>query len=305
MLDRLLLGWFVFAGLSVVFVAYDLIVRTPEMKVMKWGWILVVLYTGPIGALVYWFSCREPAPGTHEDFVAPLWKQTTGSTIHCLAGDATGVIVAAILTSRFHFPMGVDVAVEYVFGFGFGLLVFQALFMKDMLGISYGAAVRRTFLSEWLSMNCVMAGMVPVMVIFMSRDMQAMNPVSLRFWGVMSAATLVGAVTAYPVNRWLVKNGLKHGMGTERVLGKGGSRVVPMKAMKMPPVPTKTAKAGHGIVSSSRKIGVAAATTLALAGGVAIAGHFGDLTMRAGSPISHRANLPAGLPARGSLRELV
>lgn len=163
MLDPLLTGWFVLVGASVVFVAFDLIVRTPEMKVMKWGWVLVVLYTGPIGALVYWVSCREPALGAHEKFVAPLWKQTIGSTIHCLAGDATGVIAAAILTSRFHFPMGIDAAVEYVVGFGFGLFVFQALFMKEMLGIGYGAAVRRTILSEWLSMNCVMAGMVPVM----------------------------------------------------------------------------------------------------------------------------------------------
>lgn len=30
---------------------------------------------------------------------------------------------------------------------------------------------------------------------------------------------------AYPVNVWLVKNGLKHGMGTERALGKGGAKV--------------------------------------------------------------------------------
>ncbi|MEO8191401.1 MAG: DUF4396 domain-containing protein [Acidobacteriota bacterium] len=305
MLDRLLMGWFVLVGASVVFVAYDLIVRTPEMKVMKWGWVLVVLYTGPIGALVYWLSCREATPGTHEKFVAPLWKQSIGSTIHCLAGDATGVIAAAILTSRFRFPMGIDVVVEYIVGFGFGLLIFQALFMKGMLGIGYGEAVRRTVLSEWLSMNCVMAGMVPVMVVLMSRDMRAMDPGSVRFWAVMSAATLVGAVTAYPVNWWLVKNGLKHGMGTERVLGKGGSKVVPMNGMRMSPVPTKTASAGHGSVSSGRKIGVAAATVLALAGGVAIAGLFGDLTMRAGAPMSHQAAFPPGLPARGGLRELV
>lgn len=35
--------------------------------------------------------------------------------------------------------------------------------MKDMLGGSYWQAVRGTWLAEW-SMNCVMAGMVPVMV---------------------------------------------------------------------------------------------------------------------------------------------
>lgn len=71
-------------------------------------------------------------------------------------------------------------------------------------------------------MNAVMAGMIPVMVALMGYDMRAMEPSSLRFWGVMSLATLVGAAVAYPVNVWLVAIGLKHGMGTVRALGGGG-----------------------------------------------------------------------------------
>ncbi len=39
------------------------------------------------------------APGTHEEFIAPLWKQSVGSIIHYFAGDATGIIVAATITS--------------------------------------------------------------------------------------------------------------------------------------------------------------------------------------------------------------
>lgn len=38
----------------------------------------------------------------------------------------------------------------------------------------------------------------------------------------MSAAIGAGLLTCYPVNVWLVAKGLKHGMGTVRVLGKGG-----------------------------------------------------------------------------------
>jgi hypothetical protein len=60
------------------------------------------------------------------------------------------------------------------------------------------------------------------MVILMTRDMTAMEPTSLRYWGVMSLASLAGFVLAYPVNWWLVAVGLKHGMGTVRALGKGG-----------------------------------------------------------------------------------
>lgn len=222
--DGLLIVWFALTAASVLFITWDLLFRTPEMKVMKAGWILVALYLGPIAFVVYWISCREPSPGTHEAFVAPRWKQVVGSTIHCLAGDATGVIVSAILVDRMRLPMAADSAVEYAAGFAFGLLIFQALFMRDMLGGSYISAVRATILPEWLSMNAVMSGMIPVMTILMSRDMRAMDATSMRFWGVMSLATLAGAILALPVNWWLVAKGMKHGMGTERALGKGGAR---------------------------------------------------------------------------------
>ncbi len=104
-IDVVLLVWFTLTAFSVIYVAYDAITNNPEMKVMKWGWVLVTLYLGPIGLFLYIMSCKEPAPGTHEEFVNPLWKQSLGSTIHCVAGDATGIIVAAAITAAFGLPM--------------------------------------------------------------------------------------------------------------------------------------------------------------------------------------------------------
>lgn len=222
MIEIALMIWFALTALSVIYVAWDAQTRNPELGVMKLGWVLVTLYAGPVAAALYILSCKEPARGTHEVFIKPLWKQSLGSTIHCMAGDATGIILAAAVTTTLGLPMWLDVIVEYVFGFAFGLLVFQALFMRTMLGGSYVTAVRRSFNPEWLSMNAVMAGMIPVMVALMASDMKAMDPTSMRFWGTMSLATLVGGVIAYPVNVWLVAAGLKHGMGTVRVLGSGG-----------------------------------------------------------------------------------
>lgn len=275
--DTLLKVWFFLTALSVLYVSYDLLFRTPEMKVMKLGWILVTFYLGPISVVIYWFSCREPAPFTHENFIAPLWKQSVGSTIHCLAGDATGIIAAAIITMSLGLSMKIDVIVEYVFGFLFGLLVFQALFMKDMLGGSYLEAVKKTWFAEWISMNAMMSGMVPVMVILMTRDMSSMNPASLRFWGVMSLGTLAGAVVGYPINVWLVKNNLKHGMGTERALGKGGAHVE---------TPNRSDHSHHDAhpqkpsdVPLGSKILVSLISVGVLAIGIFVAAAFGDFSM--------------------------
>lgn len=226
-IDAVLLGWFALTALSVGYVANDTFRRNPDLTVMKWGWVLVAVYMGPVAAALYVLSDKEPAPDTHEEFIKPLWKQAVGSTIHCVAGDATGIVLAATVTAILGLPMWIDLLVEYAAGFGFGLLIFQALFMKNMMGGSYLGALRMSFLPEWLSMNAMMAGMVPVMVVLMmSRDMRAMDPTQPLYWGTMSAGIIVGFFTAYPVNAWLVAMGLKHGMGTARpaprVLGAPG-----------------------------------------------------------------------------------
>jgi uncharacterized protein DUF4396 len=216
-IDIVVILWLISALVSTAYVAYDAFTRNPEVTVMKWGFVLVTLYTGVLGAALYVLSCQEPRPGTHERFVRPLWKQGAGSAIHCVAGDATGIILAATVTALIGFPMWIDLIVEYVAGFAFGLFIFQALFMKNAMGGSYRGALKMSLLPEWLSMNMVMAGMIPAMVLLMmGEDMRAMDPRQLVYWGAMSASIAVGFAVAYPVNVWLVNAGLKHGMGTQR-----------------------------------------------------------------------------------------
>jgi manganese oxidase len=173
--------------------------------------VLTSLYMGPVALALYVLADKEPRPGEHEVFIRPMWKQALGSTLHCVAGDATGVIVAATVTGLLGLPMWFDITAEYLLGFAFGFFIFQAFFMKDMFGGTYATALRRSFLPGWLSMNTMVAGMFPVMVRFMmGRDMRAMDPRELVYWGVVSLAISVGFFTAYPTNWWLVSRGLKH-----------------------------------------------------------------------------------------------
>lgn len=216
-IDFVVYLWLAVALLSAAYVAYDQFRNNPEAPVMKWGFVLVTLYMGPLGLLLYVMADKEPRPSTHESFVRDLWKQGVGSTVHCVAGDATGIILAAVITALLGLPMWVDVIVEYVFGFMLGLLVFQALFMRSMMGGSYLENVRRSLLPELLSMNLMMAGMAPVMIfLMMGRDMRAMWPTEPLFWFVMSLGVTVGFVIAYPVNVWMVGKEMKHGLMTVR-----------------------------------------------------------------------------------------
>src|SRR5262245_8580310 len=126
MLDGVLLLWFILTGLSLVFVIWDSIANTPVSWVQKLAWILVTAYTGPVGLFLFLLACRSPGPGLHDAFTRPQWKQAVNSEMHCLAGDATGIILAAFVVSWLGLPNGIDLILEYLSAFVVGLLVFQA-----------------------------------------------------------------------------------------------------------------------------------------------------------------------------------
>jgi hypothetical protein len=215
MLEGVMLLWFILAALALLFVAID-IRSTPESPVLKWGFVLLTAYTGVFGAFLYVLGCREPLPGLHEHYTAARWRQTLGSTMHCVAGDGIGILAGAVISSIVGIAGFAEVVIEYVLGFGFGWTIFQALFTRDSAGGSYRAALANTFLPELLSMNFLMAGMVPMVMTLRTFIKSANDPATPQFWFVMSMGLLVGFVIAYPMNWWLVANHLKHGMMTVR-----------------------------------------------------------------------------------------
>jgi hypothetical protein len=219
-IDGVMLLWFALVALSVAFVAID-IRSTPTSPVMKWGFVLITLYSGPFGAFMYVLSCREPVPGLHEQYVSARWRQVFGSTMHCVAGDGIGILVGAVIGAAIAMPVLADLGVEYVLGFGFGWTIFQSLFMRDMFG-SYAASLKGTLRSELLSMNCLMGGMIAVSTLAWAGTREAHDPTHPLFWFRMSLALMAGFIVAFPMNWWLVANHLKHGMMTVRPKDQAG-----------------------------------------------------------------------------------
>lgn len=277
MLDGVMLLWFALTAVALLFVAID-IRSTPELLVLKWGFVLLTAYTGVVGAFLYVLGCREPLPGLHERYVSARWRQTLGSTMHCVAGDGVGILVGAVLSSIFGLTGLPEIVLEYVLGFAFGWSIFQALFMRDMAGGSYRRALISTFVPELLSMNLLMAGMVPVVMILKSHIASASEPTRPEFWFVMSMGLLVGFVVAYPMNWWLVANHLKHGMMTVRPATsgagahgdhatlKGAGQAEPSKSTQAPQKPMEMG----GTPRPSVPV-MTALSFLALALGIAIA----------------------------------
>ena len=144
MLNGAMLVWFALTALSLLFVIID-VRTTPASLVLKWGFVLLTAYTGPLGAFLYVLGCREPLPGLHERYIVTRWRQVLGSTMHCVAGDGVGILAGSVIASLFHLPKVTDIALEYALGFGFGWSIFQALFMRDMVGGSYTRSLSNLF----------------------------------------------------------------------------------------------------------------------------------------------------------------
>ena len=194
MLDLLLFVWFLTLIVSLLYVIWHNVRHNPVSWVQKLAWILVTAYTGAVGLLAYWYGCRKRPGLTHEESTKEDWKQGLNSEMHCLAGDATGIIFSAAVVYHFGLPNGLDLIIEYCSAFVVGLFIFQALMMVGMYHGNYAEAVKKTLFAETVSMNMVMIGMIPVMVILMSVLPEGDNPWKLNFWFIMGMATVAGGV---------------------------------------------------------------------------------------------------------------
>lgn len=224
--------WFVSAFLAALWATYDLITNQPKiMPVIKIAWVLIILYLGVIGLGLYIFSCRVSSNQDHDDFVAPMWKRALGSTIHCVSGDALGIVIVAVIVANTHLPMAVEFTIEYVFAFLFGWLLFQVTPIMVFMGKTFREALFAGARAEFISLTAMVLGMFPTMYVLMKAFSGSSghmpSPLSLEFWGIMTASIAVGFVVSYPASWWLVKVGWKRGMGSAHVMGEGAGRRKP------------------------------------------------------------------------------
>jgi len=100
----------------------------------------------------------------------------------------------------------------YVMAYLFGI-AFQYFTIKPMRDISAGEALIEAVKADTLSLTAWQVGMYGWMAIarfaIFGRELPHGSPV---FWFMMQIAMVFGFVTAYPVNWWLVRSGIKEKM---------------------------------------------------------------------------------------------
>lgn len=237
-------GIFVYGGIASAFVIFiDTMKRPQEMKIMKPVWILTGLWGSYIGLLVYALIGRSDergndkmdmggmdmnmdtdmkmntdkgmqmsAPPVH---ISPL--KVALSTLHCGAGCTLADLIGETITIALPLAVAGSVlagqwTLDYVLALLIGVL-FQYAAIQPMLHLKAGKALARALRVDFLSLTAWQIGMygwmaIAIFVIYG----QQLPKNTVEFWFMMQIAMCCGFLTAYPVNWFLIKKGIKPSM---------------------------------------------------------------------------------------------
>ncbi|WP_225335322.1 DUF4396 domain-containing protein [Halomicrobium urmianum] len=195
----------------------------------KMVWPLLTLLIGPVGLALYWASYRGRQVVDTEQgprVLRPYWLRAATATAMGVGFAASTMIATAFLLTYFGIPMVVFdgplfwlgnamtllIVIVYAVAFLVSWLVFHVPMLRDSQGMDTRSAARRGAQLVAVSMTSVSVGMMGGMWILMMMELPMMpGDDNLLWFGVMSFATLVGFVIAWPVNGLLVRKGLKPG----------------------------------------------------------------------------------------------
>jgi hypothetical protein len=205
-----LIVWLALSLVSVAILIRDIRRNNPEIgPLMKVVWALTVLYSGPVGLLIYWTTGRKQIPRD------TIWRRGWRSTAHCYSGCGLGEIVGLILAVGI-LALGTmpTALVTFAFAFTFGIVLTLGPLMHD--GVPFGRAMRDSLVSET-------ASIVVMEVVAIGVDLWLSGDAGLGdvlFWTAMMTSLTLGLVAAWPVNVALVYFGVKEGMHDPREMAK-------------------------------------------------------------------------------------
>jgi hypothetical protein len=207
-------AWLLLAAGSLVVLIWDLAHGTQAPWGMRLAWLFVVALFGPLGLIAYVYSYRQPMRSPELQAAVATWRCALGETVFAVAGYAIGIILAFFtlyfILSFSESSIWSIVARFYGLPLIVGLFLFHAPLVGFVVGNRYWTAVRRRFLTEVISLNFVLMGMLPVSGILMSlfeKYLGMRGPGSVLFWGVITLGAFGGALTVYPFNTWKVHRG--------------------------------------------------------------------------------------------------
>ncbi|WP_336337327.1 DUF4396 domain-containing protein [Haloarcula brevis] len=178
-------------------------------SLMKGVWSLVVLYSGPFGLAVYWYSGRTQIANDS------LWRRGFRSTAHCYSGCGAGEVLGFVLLGGL-LALGsslVTTAGTFALAYLFGYALTVGPLLQE--GVGFGEAMLDALYSETPSITVMEVAAIGTDLLVAGQA----HISDLLFWGALAFSLSVGFVFAYPVNATLVYFGVKEGMENPANMG--------------------------------------------------------------------------------------
>lgn len=188
------------------------------MWIMELVWPITALYTGPVGLWAYHRLGRvtgrnEPHATPRRSFPASVAIGVMHCGSGCTLGDMLGaVVVAGIGLQVLGLALWSELAVDFAFAFTLGI-AFQYFAIAPMRGLGLRDGLVAALKADTLSLTAFEVGMfgwmIPVQLVLFPAHLHPDEP---AYWLMMQVAMLLGFATAYPVNWWLLRVGIKERM---------------------------------------------------------------------------------------------
>jgi hypothetical protein len=205
-------------------IAADIFVRGNRQHVwiMDVVWPLTALYSGPLGWLAYRRWGRLSSPRYRQQAGArghyPLSVSVGISDTHCGAGCALGDVISEwVLYAVSATIAGVALWPEYVADFALAFvfgIAFQYFAIAPMRQLGLRDGVIAALKSDTLSVLTFEIGLFGWMALtfFVFFNDPHLRPDHAAYWFLMQVGMILGFVTSYPANNWLIRHGVKEGM---------------------------------------------------------------------------------------------
>ena len=195
-----------------------------RMTVMEIVWPITALYLGPIAIAAYsrfgkpkssrWLSehDRDDPPDK------PWWATVSEGVSHCGAGCTLGDIIAEFAVFFLALTLaGQTLLAEYVGDYVLAValgLAFQYFAIAPMRGLGVRNGIIAAAKADILSLTAFEVGLfgwmaTTALVFFPAPHLHPDSPV---YWLMMQIGMCLGFLTAYPVNSWLIRRGIKEAM---------------------------------------------------------------------------------------------
>ena len=244
MLTTIAIVSIIIAIICAIIILIDVIRKPQHMPIMNIVWAITPLYSGPLGLLAYYKIGKKSAGKmmnhdmkgmnmkendmkgmnmsskemTHHQMPQkPFWQSVLVGCLHCGSGCTLGdfaseFFLIAVPVTLFSSNLYGGWLINFCFAFIIGI-VFQYYAIKPMKNLSPKEGIIAALKADTLSLTFWQIGMYGWMAICMfvifHQKLEISNPV---FWLMMQIAMLIGFCTAYPMNWWLLKKGIKEVM---------------------------------------------------------------------------------------------